>query len=205
MFQLTRVKPNDSGSSSSTLLSSPSRSECSPSSSHPPSPNSPNQLLPTINSTNSNQSSQRQSRKRIRVIPVHRVKPYKKRRIFNDKRSVSPLIDANSRSNLDIHQNPNDNSNNKKSIQNPSCTTEDKSHLCSSHTDCLSSLNTLEAVTLAKSKAHIENNVDDLMNELQTSFNITRMVFNNHRSFVQSKLNQMTQQCEQLSISLNKS
>jgi len=119
---------------------------------------------------------------------------------------VPSPIDTHGRSNnLNVHQNPNENSSNKNSNQNTSSLTEDKSQLCSSQTKYSPSLCTEEPVTLATRKAHIENNVDNLMNDLQVSFNITRMVINNHRSFIESKLKQMTEQCEKLSISLNDS
>jgi len=119
---------------------------------------------------------------------------------------VLPPTDTHGRSNLDIQQDPNDSSNNKIIIQNPYCTTEDKREICSSHTDYSSSLRTEEPVNLITRKAHIlENNFDNLMNELQASFNITRTVINNHRNLIESKLNQMTQQCEKLNIKLNDS
>ncbi|KAL5238192.1 hypothetical protein ACI65C_005602 [Semiaphis heraclei] len=188
----TRGKPNDSDSNS-TPLSSPSHSECIPSSSHPSLPNSPHQFSLTINSAINNQNSQHQSRKRSKIV-------------IGQRSEVPFPIDTHGRSNnLNVHQNLYENSSNKNSNQNTSSSTEDKSQLCSSLTEYSSSLCTEEPVTFATRKAHIENNVDNLMNDLQISFNITRMVINNHRSFIESKLKQMTQQCEKLSISLNDS
>jgi len=200
LFQRTRGIPKGSDHNS-ILLSSPSHREPNTSL------NSTHQLSPAINSITTNQNSQRQSRKRSDSIPVCKIKSYKRSKISIDQISVSPPIDTHGRSNLDIQQNPNDNSNNKIIIQNPFGTTEDKSELCSSHTDCSSSLRTKEpAVTLDTKKAHVlEDNFDNLMNDLKVSFGITRMVINNHRRLIESQYNQIIQQCEQLRINLNDS
>lgn len=200
LFQRTRDTPKDSDRNS-LLLRSPSHRERSPS------PNSPHQLSLTINGTTTNLNSQRQSRKRSKKVPVWRIRSYKRSKISIYQRSlVSPTTDTQGRSNLDIQKDPNNSSNNKIIIQNPYCTTEDKRELCSPHTDYSLSSRTEEPVTFVTRKAHaIENNFDNLMNELQASFNITRTVINNHRNFIESKLNQMTEQCEKLSINLNDS
>jgi len=199
LFQGSRGIPKESDRNS-VLLSSPSHREPSPSL------NSPNQLSPTINSTTTNQNSQHQSRKRSKTIPVCQIRSYKKSKISIGKRSVTLPIKTHCRSNLDIQQNPNDSSNNKIIIGNPYGTTEDKSELCSSHTDCSSSLRTEEPVTLDTTKAHVvADNFDNLMNDLKDSFNITRMIINNHRRLIESQFNQITQQCEKLRINLNDS
>jgi len=192
LFQRTRGEPNDSDNNS-TPLSSPSHSERSSSSSHPPSLNLSHQFSPNIKSTTNNRKSQHQSRKRSRI--------------FIGQKSVIPsLIDTHGRNNsLNVHQNPYENSINIKSNQNTSSSTKDKSQLCSSHTEYSPSLCTEKPVTIATRKVNLQNNVNNLTNDLQVSLNITRMVINNHRSFIESKLKQMTQQCEKLNISLNDS
>lgn len=199
-FYYSLFQPKDSDRNS-LLPSCPSHRNRSSS------PNSSHQLSLTINGITTNLTSQRQSRKRSKTIPVCRIRSYKRSRASIDQRSVVlPPTDTHGRSNLDIQQDPNDSSNNKIIIQNPYCTTEDKREICSSHTDYSSSLRTEEPVNLITRKAHIlENNFDNLMNELQASFNITRTVINNHRNLIESKLNQMTQQCEKLNIKLNDS
>ncbi|CAI6359732.1 unnamed protein product [Macrosiphum euphorbiae] len=189
LFQFTRGSDRKS-----VLLSSPSHRESSPSL------NSPHQLSPTINSTTTNQNSQRQFRKRSRTIPAYRSRSNKRSKISIGQRSVSPPIDTHGRSNLDIQQNPNDSSNNKIIIRNPYGTTEDKRELYSSYTDCSSSLST------DTTKAHVlEDGFDNLINDLKDSFNITRKIFNNYRSSIESQYNQITQQCEKLRINLNDS
>jgi len=189
LFQFTRGSDRNS-----VLLSSPSHRESSPSL------NSLHQLSPTINSTTTNQNSQLQSRKRSRTIPAFRSRSYKRSKIFIGQRSVSPPIDTHGRSNFDIQQNPNDSSNNKIIIRNPYGTTEDKRELYLSYSDCSSSLST------DTTKAHVlEDGFDNLINDLKDSFNITRKIFNNYRSSIESQYNQITQQCEKLRINLNDS
>jgi hypothetical protein len=168
-------------------------------------------------------------------------------------------IDTHGRSNLNIHQYPNDNSNNIKNIRNPSSAksvTEDNIQSISlSHTNSSSSLLTGGPVTAVtnketkyitidnnwqtknilsihststnsyvktttttnsniegtvksnslelEKKADIDDNIDNLINELQESVQISRKTFNNYKSFIKSSFEQMTEQCDKLSNCLN--